>query len=205
MTQDTATPPSHIATERTDASWVRRRDRAVTDEAWIIEFLKRAPVGTLATVHEGQPFMNTNIFVYDEAQECIYIHTAHGGRTRDNITAPQAPDQACFSIMEMGRLLPAPTALEFSVEYAGVTVFGAVHVVESDEEATDALQAILDKYAPHLLPNTHYQPPVPEELRRTTVIRMDVASWSGKKKEVGDFEGAFLYDALPILASNRGK
>src|SRR5262245_35498164 len=41
---------------------VRRQDRAVTDEGWIRELLKRAPYGTLATVRDGQPFVNMNIF-----------------------------------------------------------------------------------------------------------------------------------------------
>lgn len=201
MTDQPPQAPSHLATERTDAAWVRRRDRAVTDEAWIMTFLHRAPTGTLVTVHEGQPFVNTNLFVYDEAQDCIYVHTARAGRTRDNVTT--SPEQACFSIMELGRLLPAKTALEFSTEYAGVVVFGTMQVVESDEEATAALQAMLDKYAPHLVQGEDYRPPVEEELRRTTVMRLNISTWSGKKKEVGEFEGAFFYAAPPILACNQ--
>ena len=42
---------------------VRRRDRAVADEEWIRGVLRRAPLGTLATVRDGQPFVNMNIFV----------------------------------------------------------------------------------------------------------------------------------------------
>src|SRR5690606_7449645 len=100
---------------------VRRRDRAVDDEAWIRAFLHRAPVGVLATVHDGQPFLNPNLFVYDEAAHALYFHTARAGRTPANLSAP-AP--VCFSASEMGRLLPAPEALHFSVEFASVVVFG---------------------------------------------------------------------------------
>ena len=32
--------------------------------------------------------------------------------------------------MEMGRLPPAPEALEFGVEYAGVTVFGKMRIYQ---------------------------------------------------------------------------
>ncbi len=182
---------------------VRRKDRIVDDEAWIKQFLHSAPVGTLATVHNGQPFINTNIFVYDEASHSIYIHTAQVGRTRSNV---EEFPQVCFSIMEMGRLLPAPTALEFSVEYAGVTAFGRAEIVRDEAQATHVLQMMLDKYAPHLAAGQDYRPPVTEELKRTTVFCIPIEAWSAKKKEVEtDFEGAFFYDERPILAANQAQ
>lgn len=177
---------------------VRRADRAVEDETWMRAFLHRATTGMLATVHEGQPFLNSNLYLYDEARHCIYIHTARVGRTRANI---EQHDHACFSIMCMGRLLPADEALEFSVEYAGVTVFGPVRVIDDEAEATTALQALLDKYSPHLRAGRDYRAPVPQELARTTVLRLDIAQWSAKKKEVEEFPGAYWFDELPILSS----
>ncbi len=172
---------------------VRRPDREVTDEAWLKDFLCRAAVGTMATVHDGQPFLNSNLFVYDEARHCIYTHTARVGRTRANI---EQDERVCFTVMEMGRLLPADTALEFSVEYASVVAFGRAVVVEGADEAKAALQLLLDKYAPHLRPGEDYRPPVDEELKRTAVYRMDIDAWSGKRKKVADdFPGAYWYAA----------
>lgn len=171
---------------------MRRRDRAVSDESWIVAFLQRAPYGALATVHDGQPFINSNLFYYDQDAHAIYLHTARTGRTRDNVGTTGT--RACFSVSEMGRLLPAAEALEFSVEYAGVTLFGEVNTVEDGEEAERALQKLLDKYAPHLKPGRDYRPITAEELKRTSVFRMDVERWSGKKKEVEEgFSGAFWY------------
>lgn len=182
---------------------IRRADRAVEDQAWIKAMLTHVAVGTLATVHDGQPFVNTNMFYYDEARHCIYIHTARVGRTRANIeTAPRV----CFSVMEMGRLLPAEVAQEFSVEYAGVTIFGEATIIDDESEAIEALQAMLDKYAPHLRAGEDYRPPVTEELKRTTVIKVGIDDWSGKKKEVAaDFAGAFWYSEEPMLASTRAR
>lgn len=176
------------------ASWahVRRRDRAVDDDAWIAAALRDTLVGRLATVHDGRPFLNANLFVYDPDRHAIYLHTARRGRTRDNVESdPPAP--ACFEISEMGRILPAEEALEFSVEYAGVVVFGDVAIVDDDGEAERALQALLDKAAPHLRPGRDYRAIQPDELRRTSVYRLDVRSWSGKRKVVDEaFPGAFL-------------
>ncbi|MEL6403084.1 MAG: pyridoxamine 5'-phosphate oxidase family protein [Chloroflexota bacterium] len=183
-----------------DKTRVRREDRAVTEDTWIRQFLHAADIGTLATVHDGQPFVNQNLYVYDETRHAIYIHTARKGRTRANI---EEREQVCFSVMEMGRMLPAPEALEFSVEYAGVVVFGTSEIIEDEAEATDALQQLLDKYAPHLQPERDYRPPVPEELKRTSVFRVNIEAWTAKKKEVEAHDGAFWYPQAPILTSLR--
>ena len=179
-------------------SAIRRRDRGKDDE-WAAAFMKRAPYGFLATVGDGgQPFLNSNLFVFHDSGDGrrIYLHTHRTGRTRDNLNAAE---KVAFSAVAMGRLLPAPEALEFSVEYAGVVAFGTGRVVEDREEARTALQMLLDKYAPHLRPGVHYRPTTDDELKRTAVYRMDVETWSGKQKEVEkDFPGAFSLDALPV-------
>jgi hypothetical protein len=170
---------------------VRRRDRAMDDEAWITELLHRAPIGTLATVHNEQPFINSNLFVLDEQAHVIYMHTAKVGRTRANI---EGEERVCFSVSEMGRLLPADTALEMSVEYAGVVVFGRAAIVLDLDEARHGLQLLLDKYFAHLRPGEHYSPIVDDELFRTAVYRITIDQWSGKRKQVDDdFPGAFFY------------
>jgi nitroimidazol reductase NimA-like FMN-containing flavoprotein (pyridoxamine 5'-phosphate oxidase superfamily) len=174
---------------------IRREDRAVTDQAWIKAFLHRAPYGILATSHNGQPFINSNLFVYDEAANAIYLHTARLGRTPANI---EANGRVCLSISEMGRLLPANVALEFSVEYAGVTVFGTAAILADEAEQTHALQMLLDKYFPHLRPGEDYRAITPEELRQTAAYRLDIEQWSGKQKQVeADFPGAFFYGQPP--------
>jgi nitroimidazol reductase NimA-like FMN-containing flavoprotein (pyridoxamine 5'-phosphate oxidase superfamily) len=179
---------------------VRRSDRAVEDESWIREFLHRAPMGTLATVYDGQPFINSNLYVYDEARHVIYMHTARLGRTRSNV---EQEERVCFSISEMGRLLPADEALEFSVEYEGVVVFGQASLITETAEAKYALQMLLDKYAPHLKPDVHYRPTNDAELARTAVYRIAIESWSGKRKQVAaDFPGAFYYGQLPESGGN---
>src|SRR5690242_13962514 len=138
MPRDNATSP------RTK---IRRSDRAVNDDVWIKGLLQRTPIGILATVHDGQPFLNSNLFIYDEIEHAIYMHTARLGRTRANI---EIDEHVCFSVHEMGRLLPAATALNFSVEYASIVIFGTATLISDEKQATDALHLLLHKYAPHL-------------------------------------------------------
>lgn len=197
MSGEVASKPGANAAGKDDArSRVRRRDRAKED-AWVRAFLRAAPYGFLATVdEEGWPFLNSNLFVFDDGRRCVYLHTHRTGRTRDNLARGE---KVAFSVAAMGRLLPAPEALEFSVEYAGVTVFGRGRVVDDEGEAKGALQALLDKYAPHLEPGRDYRPTTDDELQRTAVYRIDIETWSGKQKEVEeDFPGAFDLPALAV-------
>ncbi len=181
-------PRDYAITPRTR---IRRSDRAVNDQAWMKALLQRAPIGILATVHDGQPFLNSNLFIYDEAEHAIYMHTARLGRTRANI---EIDAQVCFSVYEMGRLLPAATALNFSVEYASLVIFGTATRISDEKQATDALHLLLHKYAPHLQPGQDYHAVVPEELTRTSVYRISIEEWSGKKKEApAGFPGAYTY------------
>lgn len=178
---------------------VRRRDRAVRDEAWINDLLHRAPVGALAMIAGGRPYVHTNLFVYAEDERAIYFHTARKGAAR---SAVDDDPRVSFSFSELGHLLPADNALEFSCEFAGVTVFGEATVVGDRSTARRALQMLLDKYAPHRRPGRDYRPITDAELRRTSVYRLAITSWSGKKKEVeADFPGAYTWDELPRLAA----
>lgn len=184
-----------------ERSRTRRRDRG-KEEVWVRAFMERAPFGFFATVgEEGQPFLNSNLFVYDANQHCIYLHTHRTGRTKDNLEVPQ---RVAFSAASMGRLLPADEALEFSVEYCGVAAFGTGRVVDEVEEARSALQTLLDKYAPHLRPGRDYRATTDDELKQTAVFRIDIETWSGKQKEVEeDFPGAFDLPPFPVPFPSR--
>jgi nitroimidazol reductase NimA-like FMN-containing flavoprotein (pyridoxamine 5'-phosphate oxidase superfamily) len=99
---------------------IRKSSRA-KDDTWIQKFLTRGAMGTIATALESQPFLVTRNYAYDKGRHAIYMHGARKGRTFDNI---QANNKICFSVSEMGRLIPADEALEVSIEYAGAVVFG---------------------------------------------------------------------------------
>lgn len=161
------------------------------DSRWIEALLQRAAMGTLATAVNGQPYQSTLLFVYDAQRRAIYLHTGRKGRVWDNL---RANPRACFTAAEMGRLLPADTALNFSVEYRSVVAFGNAQLVEDPAEAETALQLFLDKYFPHLHPGQDYRPITAGEREATAVYRLEIEEWSGKKKEAAeDFPGAFHY------------
>jgi len=173
---------------------IRRSSRS-KDDAWIRKFLYRGAMGTMATSKDGQPFLVTRNYVYDDEKNAIYMHGAMKGRTFENV---QANNAVCFSVSEMRRLLPADEAIEVGVEYAGVVVFGRCVIVNDQIEAAHGLQLLLDKYFPQLKSDQDYAPINPEGLKITAVFRINIESWSGKEKMAEeDFPGAFYYSDLP--------
>jgi len=177
---------------------VRRRNREVTDESWIRGFLRRAPMCTVATVHEGQPFLNSNLFLYDEDAHVLYFHSAGEGRTRSNI---EANGRVCVSIAEMGRMLTAEKVTDYSVEYASVTVFGTARVVADPEEVRSVLERQLAKYFPHRRAGVDYEPFTDLEASRAAVYRIEIEQWSAKQhKEPADFPSAFSYREISEAA-----
>ncbi len=148
-------------------------------EAEIEALLRRAPVGYLATAIGDQPFLHPSLFWYDAPQRRIYFHTAREGRTHDNVVANP---RVAFSVAELGRLLPAKTALNFSNEYASVCLFGQARVVESDKEKHHGLQGLLDKYFPDLRPGEDYRAITDDEMGQTAVYAVEIEGWSGKQK-----------------------
>jgi nitroimidazol reductase NimA-like FMN-containing flavoprotein (pyridoxamine 5'-phosphate oxidase superfamily) len=170
---------------------VRRKDRQVDDEAFIRALLHRAPMGVLATARDGQPFVNSYLFVYDEPAHVIYMHTAATGRTHDNVEREQ---HVCFTVSEMGRLLPAERAFSMSVEYNAVVVFGRARIVDDEASKRHALDLLVRKYFPHLAPGDDYALPDDGELKLTAAYRIEIDAWSGKQKKADDTHpGAFRY------------
>jgi len=167
------------------------------EEEWIQTFLERAAYGTLAmTLADGQPIVNMNIFAYDRDANAIYFHTAHQGQTHDTIASGLRT--VCFSVAEMGRIIPADRALNFSVEYSGVVVFGEVMLIEDSDMAKYAFDKIMQKYAPHLKPDVDYEATTDDDLKRTSVYSISITQWSGKKRPTPP-EDSNAYDYYKVI------
>jgi len=160
-------------------SRLRRAERALSDEA-VRAILERVPYGFTATAVDGQPFQHVSLFWYDDASRRIYFHGALEGRTMANV---QANPRVCFTVAEMGRLLPAATAMGFGNEYTSAVVFGRVRLAQSEPEKQLALQGLLDKYFPTLKPGRDYRPITRDECAATAVYAIEIDAWSGKQKK----------------------
>ncbi|MBW8009933.1 MAG: hypothetical protein FVQ83_01650 [Chloroflexi bacterium] len=173
---------------------VRRPEYEIKDENWIKALLHRGTFGTLGTAYKNQPFLNTVLFIFDEAEHAIFFHTAKIGRARSNC---ELNPKVCFSVVEMGRIIPSEEAVDFSVEYNSVVVFGTVKVIQADKDSQSALQKLMNKYASHLKPGEDYHPIRSKDLKRTAVYKITIEHWSAKQQSgPEDHPGAFYFPQM---------
>ena len=170
---------------------LRRQDRAVVDEEWIERMLETAPYATMAMNGETFPHVNMNVFYYDRTERAIYFHTAKEGTTRMTVGNGA---KVTFTVSSMGRLLPAKTATQMSVEYRSVMVRGEITVVDDPKLALVKMSKFVEKYFPHLRAGSDYELISPEEIAAISVYRISISQWIGKRKRERDgFPGAFMF------------
>ena len=148
------------------------------DDEWIRAFLRDARIGHIASSRDGQPFLTPSTFWFDEENHQIFFHSNIAGRIRSNI---EANPRVCIEVSELGKLLPSNVALEFSLQYRSVVVFGTARLVEDPQEARRVLYGLIKKYFPRMTPGQEFREITDKELRATSVYAIQIEEWSGKE------------------------
>jgi hypothetical protein len=156
----------------------QRRPHLTKDDAWIRSFLKESKVGHVATCVEDQSFINPTTFWYDEENHQIVFHSNIAGRVRSNI---ERNPKVSLEASELGKMLPSNVALEFSLQFRSVVVFGTARIVGEQEEAKRLLYGLIQKYFPKMTAGKEYREITEKELRATSVYAIHIEEWSGKE------------------------
>ncbi|MBC8334512.1 MAG: pyridoxamine 5'-phosphate oxidase family protein [Anaerolineales bacterium] len=156
----------------------QRLQEYAKDDEWIRSYLHQAEIGHIATHWEEQPFITPSTFIYDEKEHCIIFHSNIVGRIRSN---SEKYPEVCFETSHYGRFLPSNIALEFSMQYECVIAFGKIQIIEDTDEKRIALYALLKKYFADKQAGKDYRPITEKELKRTSVYKIKIENWSGKR------------------------
>lgn len=156
----------------------QRRPHLTKDDDWIRAFLKEAKVGHIATSVDGQPYINPTTFWLDDENHQIVFHSNVAGRIRSNI---ESNSKVSLEASELGRLLPSNVAVEFSLQFRSVVVFGTVRVVTDPAEERRLLYGLINKYFPSMTAGKEYREITDKELRATSIYTIQIESWSGKE------------------------
>ena len=156
----------------------QRRPENARGEEWIRAFLRTAQVAHIATERDGQPFLNPTTFWFDEPNHQIIFHSNIAGRVRSNL---EANPRVCLETSELGKFLPSNVALEFSLQFRSVVVFGRVRILQDPEETRRALYGLLSKYFPDRHAGHEFREITDKELRATAVYAIQIEEWSGKE------------------------
>ena len=156
----------------------QRRPHLTRDYDWIRAFLKEVKAGHIATSLDGQPFVNPTTFWYDEENHQVVFHSNVAGRVRSNI---ESNPQVSLEASELGRLLPSNVALEFSLQFRSVVIFGAARLISDPVEARRLLYGLIGKYFPNMRAGKEFREITDKELRATSIYALKIESWSGKE------------------------
>lgn len=169
--------PKDYGLDTTPANQQRLPEHA-QDDRWIADFLCESKIGHIATRWEGQPFITSSTFWFDEDHHQIIFHSNIVGRIRANV---ERHAEVCFETSQFGRFLPSNIALEFSMQYESVIVFGKIQVIEDEGQKRRGLTGLIEKYFPGMKPGEAYRPITEQELKRTSVYAIAIEQWSGKR------------------------
>lgn len=156
----------------------QRRPHLTREDDWIRAFLKTAKVGHIASSRDDQPFLNPTIFWFDEENHQIIFHSNVAGRVRSNIDSNA---RVCMEVSELGKFLPANVALEFSLQFRSVIVFGIARLVTDAGEARRVLYGLIAKYFPTMRAGKEFREITDKELRATSIYAIQIEEWSGKE------------------------
>jgi nitroimidazol reductase NimA-like FMN-containing flavoprotein (pyridoxamine 5'-phosphate oxidase superfamily) len=122
---------------------IRQEKLACTDDIRIDQFLSHARTGYLGLSDGDHPYVVPLNFIW--MNEAVYFHGAAQGRKIDLI---HANPNCCFTVSEDYGTMVSPIPAKTDTAYMSVILFGVLEKVTDLEEATAAMQVMLDKYVP---------------------------------------------------------
>lgn len=150
-----------------------KKERAIREQAELLRIIKKGKYLTLALCRNGEPYIVTLSYGYDESKNVFYFHSRRRGMKADFILGNP---QVCATIIEdRGYIMN-----ECAHEFRSVIIRGNMFFVESIEEKKYGMDILLK----HLEDN-------PDKIRRESlsndmvyrnlgILRLDVIEIQGK-------------------------
>lgn len=155
-----------------DNDGMRRQDRQMSREE-AIDLLRRGEYGVLSLVGGGGvPYGVPMCYAWDGAAS-LYLHCAPEG---EKLALLEANPEASFCIVGRTGVL----AQKFSMEFESLVARCRAAVVDGEEEKKRGLLLLAAKYSPAYAEEGRQY--VERAHAKTTVVRLDVVSMSGKRR-----------------------
>ena len=154
---------------------MRRKDRELTSRSDIEEILEKADCCRLALNTGAAPYIVPLNYGYEYADSLVlYFHSANAGRKLDLI---RKNNSAGFEIDCRHELETAENCCDWSMKYSSIIGSGIIDFVNDAEAKVKGLDLLMRHYG--FKGETAYPPAM---LSKTTVLRMQVAELSAKRK-----------------------
>jgi hypothetical protein len=152
---------------------MRRADREIKDLEAIGKIMEEAPVCRIGVSDDGMPYVVPMSFGLGEGR--LYFHCAAEGRLLDII---RKNDRVCFEMDLFREVIMGQSPCGCSCRYESVIGFGRAVIVAEPGEKKTALDRIMEHYG-QAVPIAYK----PEIFANTAVVRIDIASVTGKRRE----------------------
>lgn len=159
-------------TERKRFHYMRRKEREIESREEIEVIIGKALVCRLGMADENGPYIVPLSFGY--TGDSLYFHSAKEGRKIDIL---RKNNRVCFEMDAAGEMVKGERACDWGMKYKSVIGFGKAAFIEDAELKKAALDAIMAHYGTG--PFEYDE----KKLGRTAVIKVEIESMTGKKKE----------------------
>jgi nitroimidazol reductase NimA-like FMN-containing flavoprotein (pyridoxamine 5'-phosphate oxidase superfamily) len=152
---------------------MRKANREIKDKTAIRAIMEEALVCRIALSDDGAPYVVPMNFGLGE--NCLYLHCATEGRKLDIL---RRNDRVCFEMDLLREIRQGQESCGWGARYESVIGFGRAVFVDKPAEKRAALDRIMEHYGA----TVSFSHP-DETLARTAVIRIDIESVTGKRRE----------------------
>ena len=153
---------------------LRRIDREINDPAELTSILRRGRYITIAMCQDGEPYLVTLSYGYDEAHRALYFHMATAGRKIDALA--RDPRVCATVVIDKGYQHGECRHL-----YESVVLTGRMSLVDDADEARSGMRVLLGHLEDE--PDDVWERQAldrEETWRRLRVARLDIDEISGK-------------------------
>ena len=157
--------------QKTERTRIRNHpERAVPEQS--AEILSQGVVAHVGFVEDGLPYVIPLSNHYDmDAPEKIYLHGSIRSR---------AP--VCVTVTLTDGLVYSRKAMNHSMNYRSVVLFGKGREVTDADEKFSLFDAMVQRYFPGRMVGSDYNAPPPADLGVTALVEVAIKELSGKRR-----------------------
>jgi nitroimidazol reductase NimA-like FMN-containing flavoprotein (pyridoxamine 5'-phosphate oxidase superfamily) len=154
---------------------MRRNDRELTDISEIESIIANTDACRIALANDNIPYIVTMNFGYiGGANPCLFFHCASDGKKLEMIAKN---NYVCFEMDCDHKIYFGKKDCDWGMNYSSVVGYGNIFIVDDENEKIAGLTHIMDHYGgsgDYLFDE--------KVLGQTTVLRLEIAKISGKRK-----------------------
>ena len=176
MQPTTGIPPS------TSRTTIRNHpERAAPEEA--VSILSSGLVAHVGTIEDGAPVVIPMSYHYDSAHpDRMYLHGSIRSRLLKHLS-DDAP--VCVSVTITDGLVYSRKAMNHSMNYRSVVLFGHSREVTDETEKFQLFDQMVRRYFPGRTGGEDYHEPPPQDLGVTALVEVTIEEWNGKVRSGG--------------------